>query len=204
MSLVVVAVTSGFALIPHARAHNVRWRSGLVFGATSMAFAFAGARLGAAIPGAILVVAFAALMLVVGTAMFLRTRRTTAPAPAHPASIQRILATGIGVGLLTGVLGAGGGFIIVPALVLVAGLTMREAVATSLLVITMNSLSALAGTAGHTSLDLGVLVPVALIAMAGSMLGMRLGRRLSAQQLQGGFGVFIVVIGSVILLRELL
>jgi uncharacterized membrane protein YfcA len=204
MSLVVVALTSGFALIPHARTRNVRWRSGLIFGATSMVFAFAGARIGSSIPGAVLVVAFAALMLVVGTAMLLRAHCTASPIPPRPASIERMLATGVGVGLLTGVLGAGGGFIIVPALVLVAGLTIRESVATSLLVITMNSLAALAGTAGHASIDVGVLVPVAMIAMGGGMLGMRLGRRLSAQQLQRGFGVFIVVIGTAILLRELL
>lgn len=81
---------------------------------------------------------------------------------------------------------------------LVGGLAIREAVATSLLVIMMNSLAALAGSAGHASLDMGVLVPVAAIAMAGSMLGMRLGRRLSTQQLQRGFGGFIVVIGTLI------
>ena len=115
-----------------------------------------------------------------------------------------MLATGVGVGLLTGVLGAGGGFVIVPALTLVGGLAIREAVATSLLVITMNALAALAGTAGHASFEGRVLVPVAAIAMAGSMLGMRLGRRLSAHQLQRGFGVFIVVIGTAILFRELI
>jgi uncharacterized membrane protein YfcA len=204
MSLVVVALTSGFALIPLARTQDVQWRSGLVFGATSMVFAFVGARVGASIPGAALVIAFAALMLVVGTAMLLRARRTPTATPPHAASIGRMLATGVAVGLLTGVLGAGGGFIIVPALALVAGLKIREAVATSLLVITMNALAALAGTADHASLDLGVLVPVAVIAMGGSVLGMRLGRRLSSQQLQRGFGVFIVVLGAAILLRELL
>ncbi len=202
MSLVVVALTSAFALLPHARAGNVRWKSGLTFGGTSMAFAFVGARVGAALPSAVLVIAFAALMFSVGTVMLIRTRR--AIATPRPPSLERMLATGVGVGLLTGVLGAGGGFVIVPALTLVGGLAIREAVATSLLVITMNALAALAGTAGHASFEGCVLVPVAAIAMAGSMLGMRLGRRLSAHQLQRGFGVFIVVIGTAILFRELI
>lgn len=96
MSLAVVALTSGFALIPHARTGNVRWKSGLLFGATSMVSAFVGARVGAAIPGIVLVVAFAALMLVVGTAMVFRARRTAPPLP-RAASIERMLATGVGV-----------------------------------------------------------------------------------------------------------
>jgi uncharacterized protein len=203
MSLVVVALTSLFAIIPHARAGNVRWRSGLIFGATSMISAFLGARLGAHLPSALLVVAFAMLMFAVGAVMLLRARRTPTR-PPRAASLERILATGLGVGLLTGVLGAGGGFIIVPALTLVGGLAMREAVATSLLVITLNSAAAVAGTAGHASFDARVLVPVAALAMVGSVVGMRLGRRLSACQLQRGFGAFIVVVGTAILLRELL
>jgi uncharacterized protein len=203
MSLVVVTLTSLAALIPHARAGTVQWRSGLILGSTSMVSAFAGARLGAAIPGAVLVIAFAALMFVVGTVMLVRRSRPVDHA-ASPPRVDRMLATGVGVGLLTGVLGAGGGFIIVPALALVGGLAIREAVATSLLVIAMNSLAALAGTAAHASFHLGVLVPVAAIAMAGSILGMRLGRRFSAHHLQRGFGTFIVIVGAAILLRELL
>ncbi len=205
MSLVIVALTSLFALIPHARTRTVQWRIGLVFGAASMVSAFAGARVGARLPSAVLVVAFAALMLAVGIVMVVRARRgATSPPVPRAASLERILATGVGVGLLTGVLGAGGGFIIVPALALVGGLAIRQAVATSLLVIAMNSIAALAGTAGHATLDVHVLVPVAAIAMAGSMLGMRLGRPLSAHQLQRWFGAFIVIIGGAILLRELL
>lgn len=203
MSLVVVAITSGFALIAHAREGTVRWKTGLIFGASSMVSAFAGGRLGAGLPGQVLVVAFAVLMATVGTVMFLRTRRTEVCPSALRAAPSRMLVTGVGVGLLTGVLGAGGGFVIVPALSLAGGLSMRDAVATSLLVITMNSVAAVAGTFGHASFDLGVLVPVALIAMAGSVVGMRLGRHLTAKQLQAGFGVFIVVIGAAILLREL-
>ncbi|MDX2091568.1 MAG: sulfite exporter TauE/SafE family protein [Kofleriaceae bacterium] len=202
MSLVVVALTSAFALLPHARAGNVRWKSGLSFGMTSVISAFGSARLGAYLPGELLIVAFAGLMIAVGATMITRAGRVT-PRPRNAPSTGRMLLVGIGVGALTGLLGAGGGFLVVPALTLVGRLALREAIATSLLVIVLNSFSALAGAAGHAAIDAGVLVPVVATAMAGSMLGMRLGRRLSVLQLQRGFGGFIILIGALILTGEL-
>jgi uncharacterized membrane protein YfcA len=202
MSLVVVGLTSVVALVSHARAGRVKWRSGLSFGAASMVAAFAGARIGAVLPERLLVISFAGVMLVAGAAMLLRARRPAAE-PARESTSVRIFATGIGVGLLTGILGAGGGFLIVPALAIAGRLPMREAVATSLLVIAMNSAAAVVGAADHASMDLGVLIPVLAIALAGSAIGVRLGGRISAQQLQRGFGWFVLVVATAILVREL-
>jgi uncharacterized membrane protein YfcA len=204
MSLVVVGATSLVALVPHARAGRVRWGVGIPFGAASMAAAFAGARLGAALPGAILIAAFAVLMLVAGAVMVLRGHGAgPAAVPTGGAGLSRLLAIGLGVGLLTGVLGAGGGFVIVPALTLLGGLAIREAVGTSLVVIAMNSLAALGGVAAHAVIDLRLTAAITAVAVAGSLLGARAGRRLSAQRLQGAFGWFVIAIGALVLAREL-
>lgn len=202
-SLFVVGMTSSVALIPHARAGHVRWRTGLVFGAASMATAFAGGRLGALLPGAVLIVAFALVMVAAGIAMLVRAR---APHPLRIAAhveLPRIVAAGLGVGLVTGVLGAGGGFIIMPALMLLAGLTVREAVGTSLFVIALNAFAGLAGSAAHAQVDGRIVAAVTALAIAGSLVGARIGRRLPAQHLQRAFGWFVLAVAAIILVREL-
>lgn len=203
MSLVVVGATSATALIPYARAGRVRWRLGLAFGAASMAAAFAGGRLGALLPGGFLIAAFAVLMLGAGLAMLARARAPLVACDAEEVRLTKVIAIGLGVGVLTGTLGAGGGFVIVPALTLIGGLAMREAIGTSLLVIAMNSIAGLAGTAGHATLDMRIVVAVTAIAMAGSIAGARIARRLSAQVLQRAFGWFVIAVGVLILAREL-
>ncbi|HEU4732953.1 MAG TPA: sulfite exporter TauE/SafE family protein [Kofleriaceae bacterium] len=202
-SLLVVGVTSGIALVSHARAGRVRWRTGLVFGAASMATAFAGGRLGALLPGGVLIAAFALVMVSAGIAMLVRSPAAQAVATVDHARLGRIVATGLGVGLVTGVLGAGGGFVIVPALTLLGGLAVREAVGTSLLVIAMNSFAGLAGGALSTPIHGRIVAAVTALAIAGSLLGSRLGRRLPAHHLQRAFGGFILVIAAIMLVREL-
>jgi uncharacterized membrane protein YfcA len=201
MSLGVVGVTSSVALIPHARARRVEWRVGLVFGAASMAAAFFGAQLGAALPGPVLITAFAMLMVVSGAVMLLRARRPPT-ASDGPVRVARVLVIGLGVGLLTGTLGAGGGFVIVPALTLFGGLAMREAVATSLLVITLNSMAGLAGTLQHASFDTRVAIAVTTFAVVGSFVGARIAKQVSATQLQRVFGWFVIAVGIAVLVRE--
>src|SRR5690606_24093384 len=139
MSLIVVGATSLVALVPHARAGRVRWKLGLAFGSASMAAAYAGGRLGALLPGAVLIAAFGALMIAAGAAMLLRARGGLPACNTKDIRLSRVLAIGVAVGLSTGTLGAGGGFVIVPALTLLGGLAIREAVGTSLLVIAMNT-----------------------------------------------------------------
>jgi uncharacterized membrane protein YfcA len=204
MSLIVVAATSLVAMIAHARAGRVRWKMGLGFGGSSMAAAYVGGRLGAHLPGAMLIKLFALVMIAAGTAMLLRARRGATqmqPGSIHPA---RIVAVGLGVGLLTGILGAGGGFLIVPALTLAGGLPIAEAIGTSLMVIAMNSLAGLAGAATHASFDLKIAGLVTAIAISGSFLGARIGKRISAQALQRTFGWFVITVALFILVHELI
>lgn len=100
-------------------------------------------------------------------------------------------------------LGAGGGFIIMPALMLLGGLAVREAVATSLFVIAMNSFAGLAGSAAHAQVDGRIVAAVTALAIAGSLVGARIGRRLPAQHLQHTFAWFVIAVAALILLREL-
>jgi uncharacterized membrane protein YfcA len=202
-SLVVVATTSMAAMIPHARCGRVQWRPGLAFGAASMSSAFVGGRLGALLPGSALIVAFGLVMLVAGTVMLLRLRRDAATVAPRPARLSRMAMIGLGVGLLTGVLGAGGGFLIVPALTIAGGLAMREAVGTSLLVIALNATAGLAGTLAHATIDVPVAVAVSSIAVAGSLGGARLASRLSPASLQRAFAWFVISVALFMLVYEL-
>jgi uncharacterized membrane protein YfcA len=153
-SLLVVGIASAAALVPRALAGDVRWRTGAVFGGASAAGAAAGGWLARFVPGPLLLVAFASVMLATGVAMWRGPsagRPTGAASPVrHP---FRGALDGVVVGGVTGLVGAGGGFLIVPALVLLGGLAMREAVGTSLLVIALNSLAGFAGYLSHAEID---------------------------------------------------
>jgi len=201
-SLIVVAMTSSVALIPHARAGRVQWRTGLAFGAASMASAFAGGRLGALIPGTVLISAFALAMVAAGVAMLLRSRGPRGSPVCGHVRLPRVLGVGLGVGLVTGVLGAGGGFVIVPALTLFGGLAMCDAIGTSLLVIAMNAVAGVAGGALHTHVDTKTVVAVTALAVLGSLAGARVGRRVPAHHLQRVFGGFVIAVAAAILLGE--
>src|SRR5699024_10766365 len=120
-SLFVVGVTSLIGTVSHARRGNVRWRTGLVFGGASMVGAFGAGRLGAHLPGTVLMVAFAVMMLASAIAMI---RRKAARAHRSDIAVGRAVLDGFVVGAVTGLVGAGGGFLVVPALVLLGGLTM--------------------------------------------------------------------------------
>jgi uncharacterized membrane protein YfcA len=204
-SLVVVATTSAVAVIPHARRGAVHWQLGLVFGACSMASAFIGGRIGALLPGPALISAFACVMVLAGTVMVLRARRqAVSAAPQRSPQLTRMAVIGLGVGLLTGVLGAGGGFLIVPALTIAGGLAMRDAVGTSLLIISLNAVAGLAGTLSHATIDANITVAVTAIAIAGSIGGARLAGRVSSRILQGVFGWFVIAVALFMLGHELI
>jgi uncharacterized membrane protein YfcA len=201
-SLLVVGTTSAVALIPHARAGRVRWRTGLLFGAAGMVGAYAGGRVAEFIPGTVLLVAFSLMMLATAVAM-IRGRR----APSKPAHTElpvgRVLLDGVVVGLVTGLVGAGGGFLIVPALVLLGGLPMSVAVGTSLLVIAMKSFAGLAGYLASVQIDWPIALAITGAAVLGSLVGSRLTGLVPPDTLRKGFGWFVVVMGVVVLVQQL-
>lgn len=211
-SLFVVGATSLAALVPHARAGRVDWRVGLLFGATSMAGAYL-AGLGASMiaPGVLLVL-FAVMMLATAVAM-LRGRPTRAAADAAPVAPDAprfttrglivIGVEGLVVGAITGLVGAGGGFLVVPALVVLGKLPMRVAVGTSLMVIALKSFAGFAGHASQVSLDWPLVLGLTAAALAGSVLGARAVGRVDPGRLRRGFGWFVIVMGVFMLTQEL-
>ncbi|MDC0710845.1 sulfite exporter TauE/SafE family protein [Stigmatella sp. ncwal1] len=204
-SLFVVGVTSLTGMLLHARARRVQWREGLLFGAAGMAGAALGARLGSAVPSHLLLVAFAGLMLATAFAMLRpRLNPTEPPAPLPARRWAATLCHGLGVGLLTGLVGAGGGFLVVPALALLGGLSMPRAVATSLLVISLNSSAGLlsAFLAG-ASVDWRLAAGMSLATVGGSFLGTSLSQKLSPEGMRRSFAFFTVALGLFILVREL-
>lgn len=204
-SLFVVGVTSLVSLTLHALKKRVVWRTGLVFGLAAMVGAFVGGRVGTYVPAPVLMFSFAAVMTAAAIAM-IRGRRQAGDQQEQPRElpIGKALAIGTVVGLVSGFVGAGGGFLIVPALVLLSRLPMARAVATSLLIITMQSASGLAGYAVSTSLDWSLATAIAGLAVAGSFIGFWLSNRLPSQGLRKGFGFFVLAIAAVVLIKETL
>ena len=201
-SLLVVGVTSSVAAISHARSGRVQWRTGLWFGAAGMVGAYAGGRLGEHVPGGLLLTAFAVMMTATAVAM-IRGRRGAPQEANDTLPVGRVLLHGGAVGLTTGIIGAGGGFLIVPALTLLGGLSMPVAVGTSLLVIAMNSAAGLGGHLTSVDLDWGLAAMVTAAAVGGSLVGGRLAGRISADRLRRAFGWAILAMAAVVFVEEL-
>ncbi|MGO2644262.1 sulfite exporter TauE/SafE family protein [Brevibacterium aurantiacum] len=208
-SLFIVGVTSLVSLTLHALKRRVVWRTGFIFGIAAMVGAFVGGRVGAYVPATVLMFSFAAVMTAAAIAM-IRGRRQAGDQAGdqderpQELPIGKALAIGAVVGLVSGFVGAGGGFLIVPALVLLSRLPMPRAVATSLLIITMQSASGLAGYTVSTSLDWSLATAIAGLAVAGSFIGFWLSNRLPSQGLRKGFGFFVLAIAAVVFIKETL
>ncbi|MFD4601502.1 sulfite exporter TauE/SafE family protein [Streptomyces sp. NPDC058464] len=198
-SLVVVTVTSATALVAHAREGAVRWRAGAVFAAAGIVPAAVGGAISRQLPAALLTGAFAVLAAVAALRML---RPSTPGSTAVPvaARASRVAGAGAGLGAVTGVLGVGGGFLAVPSLVNVVGLRMRAAIGTSLLVITINSLTALAARTGSAAdVDWSAVGPFAGAAILGAWDGRRLAARLSAGTLQRIFAYALLAVAAFML-----
>ncbi|MFJ8849303.1 sulfite exporter TauE/SafE family protein [Streptomyces sp. NPDC102437] len=204
-SLFVVGVTSLAALIPHARAHRVRWRTGLLFGAFSMVGAYGAGRLAEYIPGTALLVVFALMMLATAFAMLRKPRNDRKKTrPAHgDLPLKHIAVEGLVVGAVTGLVGSGGGFLVVPALAILGGLPMGIAVGTSLLVIAMKSFAGLVGHLSGVAIDWPLALTVTAAAVIGSLAGGRLAGRIPQDALRKAFGWFVVVMGVFVLAQQL-
>jgi uncharacterized membrane protein YfcA len=205
-SLFVVGITSIAGVISHARGGRVMWRTGFLFGLAGMLGAFVGGLIGGHAPGDWLLIAFALMMVATSLAM-LRGRKEKAGSHAGPGEsgelpLKRILIDGSVVGLVTGLVGAGGGFLVVPALVLLGGLPMSVAVGTSLLVIAMKSFAGLAGYLTSVQLDWGLVLGVTAAAVVGSVIGGRLAGKVPEAALRKAFGWFVLVMGGFVLVQQ--
>ncbi|MEU5691875.1 sulfite exporter TauE/SafE family protein [Actinosynnema sp. NPDC020468] len=196
-SLLVVVTTSAAALLAHARANRVNWRLGGLFAAAGVLPALTAGALTRHVPDTVLTAAFAVTAL----ASALSLLRCPAPTATrkHPAAVGGV---GAGLGAVTGLLGVGGGFLAVPALVAVLAVPMSAAVGTSLLVIVVNGLAATATRLpSFTGLDWTVLGPFAAAALLGAWDGKRLAHRVDPTTLRRAFAVVLLVV-SVGMLAE--
>lgn len=200
-SLLIVGATSAVAAVQHARAGNVVWRVALIFSGAGMAGAFLGGKLAAFIPASILLVLFALIMFGTAFAMWKGRKATTAQARAT-LPIGKIILEGLVVGVVTGLVGAGGGFLVVPALALMGGLGMKEAVGSSLVVIALKSFAGFAGYASHAHIDWKLTGIVAVAAIAGSFGGARIARHVPPETLRKGFAVFVVAMAVFLLFKQ--
>lgn len=200
-SLLVVGVTSLAGLVSHARAGNVSWRTGLIFGAAGMVGAYAGGYVAGWIPAGVLMLLFALMMVATSIAMF-RGRREPDAGAVVGLKTWKIVADGLVVGLVTGLVGAGGGFLVVPALALLGGLPMPIAIGTSLLVIAMKSFAGFAGHMAHVQVDFQLAAMVSAAAVIGSVLGGMLAARIPPASLRRGFASFVLVMAAFVLYRQ--
>lgn len=201
MSLPVVGITSLFGAALHWRLGNVRGGIALTFGALAMAGAFAGARLAAFLSGAAQLTLLAIVMLAAAISMLRGGAVNDAPAMVAP-NFAWLVPAAFGVGVLTGLVGIGGGFLVVPALVLLAKVPMRQAVGTSLLVIAMNSASGFAGYLGSVHLDWMFLASFTAASVAGALVGGMFASRVPQASLKRGFAVFLLAMGGFVLYRN--
>lgn len=204
-ALLVVGVSAAAGAVPRIRAGQVRWRITAIFGAAGMGSAVGGAAVHPLLEPRTVLLGFTVLMIITGIGMLAGPPRAAADCglAGDRGNWRRCLPKAIGagtaVGFLTGLFGIGGGFVIVPALVLLLGLSMPLAVGTSLVVIVLNSAAGFLAYVGRVHLDYQIAVAFAATAIAGSLLATRFASRLSADRLRRWFAYLIFLTAALVL-----
>lgn len=200
ISLSVVAIAATAGAIGSFIRGTLPLAVGLIVGVAATAGALIGGFAGAQLADVTQIRILGVVMLLAATLMFWHPVIDSSSPPQRAVPI--LLMLGFPLGILTGLIGVGGGFLIVPALVVVARLSMRDAVGASLVVMAMAALSGLAGYLGHTPLALSFLVPFALVAAAATVAGGMIAHHLPHQRMQQVFATALVVLGSYVLIRS--
>jgi hypothetical protein len=203
VSLPVVGATSLVGALVHGRAGRIDKRAAVLFGGAGMIAAPLGAEFTHLVSPRALILLFATLMIVVAMLM-LRPGGVGLAADVQPARRLALGGVGLGIGFLTGFLGVGGGFLIVPALTLLGKLPIRTAIGTSLLVIGMNSAAGLASHLRHGVMPLDVTAAFGASVMIGTLLGARFSNNIAPLQLRRAFGAFVLLIGLSLVVANLL
>ena len=187
MSLFIVGTTSLISAVRHAFSHRVQWKIGTVFALGSMVGSFFGGKLSGYLPGTV-------LMLIFGTVMFVERRP----------KVWLVVVLGTMIGVIAGLVGAGGGFLIVPALALVGGLGMNYAVATSVYIIALQSAAGLLGHLGQTEIPWVFTLVFTGLSIVGSMIGASFIGKVPERKLKKGFGVFVLAMAVFVLGEQIL
>ncbi len=213
MSMGIVAVTATISGWDNWRRGNVDIKVAAMFGLFGVIGTYGGARLGVYTPVQVQLTLFALVMYAAAWKMLQPKKQTiaqlaTAGGPplsedeVISAHMGHIAAHGVGVGVLTGLVGVGGGFLIVPALVLLSGIPMKLAIGTSLVIVAAKSYAGFVGYVGAVPVDWTTMAAFTTVTVAGSFVGTRIAHRFSQATLKRSFGVFLVFVASYILLKS--
>lgn len=206
ISLIVVAAASAVGALPKLRAGHVQWRLAAIFALTGIPATFVGAAIGKHLPQPAVLIGFAALMVIAGVRMLRDPGDTGTACTVGDSGINwrrcapRSIPAGLVVGLLTGLFGVGGGFLIIPALVLMLGVEMSVAVGTSLVIIVANSMAGVLAHVSGASIDWSITAAFVGAAMAASLVAGQLGTRLDTTRLQRWFAFLVFAVAAYVLI----
>jgi len=217
-SLFIVGATSLVGVFPKYKKGEINIKTAIVFGIPSILSVYSTrAFIVPAIPNEIFTLGsfvatkafmtmllFALLMVFASVSMIRSKKQVVDEEGEQVFNYPMILLEGTVVGLITGLVGAGGGFLIIPALVLFSKLPMKQAIGTSLLIIAAKSLIGFTGDLGHQSINWNLLLSVTMLAIAGIFIGNTIGNKIAADKLKKGFGWFVLMMGIYIIFREFL
>lgn len=205
MSLIVIGIASAVGAAPKVLAHQVQWRLAAIFAATGIPATFLGTAIGKHLPQHVLLIGFALVMVVAGIRMLQDKGDTGTACTVGDGGINwrrcapRSLPAGLVVGLLTGLFGVGGGFLIIPALVLMLGVEMPIAIGTSLLIIVANSAAGVVSHLGGVGIDWPITTAFVGTAVVGSLIAGHYGTKLDTGRLQRWFAYLVFVVAAYVL-----
>ncbi|MFZ1700764.1 MAG: sulfite exporter TauE/SafE family protein [Pyrinomonadaceae bacterium] len=201
MSLAVVGATSVLGSFLHWRRDNVDLSTGALFGISGIVGALLGSPLTKLVSAQTLLLIFGVLMLAVAVSMIWKRKHSVAETLHKPHPMRGIIA-GFLVGVLTGFLGVGGGFLIVPALVFFGGLDIKKAIGTSLFVIFLNCAAGLIGHLSRSPFDWRIAAGVTTLAVGGAVIGTLLSSRIAPRRLQSMFAVLILGVAVFLVVKN--
>ena len=220
MSLGIVAVTASISGWDNWRRGNVDVKVAAMFGLFGVLGTYGGARLGVYTPVTVQLILFALVMYAAAWKMLQKKKQPQIQAAQLAvaggpniavteteiikAHMGHIAMHGVGVGVLTGLVGVGGGFLIVPALVLLSGIPMKVAIGTSLVIVAAKSYSGFAGYIGAVPVDWAVMGSFTVVTVAGSFAGTRIAHRFSHEKLKKSFAIFLIIVATYILLKSVI
>ncbi len=201
LSLAIVGATSLIGVFGHYKNQNIDFKIALIFGPVAMIGTFVGAKLSQYLSGSTQLILFSVIMIIASYFMF-KGRDESISKKDKTINIPLIVGEGIIVGIITGLVGVGGGFLIVPALVLLTGLSMKKAVGTSLLVISLKSFAGFAGYITIMEIPWDFLVKFTAFSGTGILIGSYLVKFVPQKTLKKAFAIFLVIMGFFIIYKN--
>ncbi|HMR82641.1 MAG TPA: sulfite exporter TauE/SafE family protein [Niabella sp.] len=214
-SLFIVGITSLVGSVANLANKTVDMKTVLIFGTLSVLTVFCIRHYviphlpqslyvgGYAVPVSLITMLLFAVLMIVSSFSMIKAGPNAAINNAPRAGLFKISVYGIGIGLVTGLLGAGGGFLLIPALILLLRLPVKTAIGTSLVIITVNSLAGFADDITHHVMDWNLLLKLTCIAVVGVLAGTAIGKQIKGSILKRGFGWFVLLMGVYIVVHEL-